>query len=101
MVALLFTVLLLVLMAQDRVWCWSFPFTPHLQQQFNRSFHERCAKYPFVEAYQRKLENPGDRFVVFVFQDARLNNGGLGDRYAPCCPSLPPAHRALYALSLS
>lgn len=52
----------------------------HMKDRFERTFHEKCSKYPFVQKWVRKLENPGKKYYTFVFQDDHWKNGGLGDR---------------------
>ncbi len=61
---------------------FSFPFTQSIKENFEETFHNTCDKYPFVEKWYRLLENPGERYIMFVFQDNGLKNGGLGDRFA-------------------
>lgn len=58
--------------------------TEVLKPAFEKNFHDRCTaeKYPFVEKFIKKLENPGDRFVHFVLHEHNLRNGGFGDRLA-------------------
>lgn len=53
-----------------------------LKNRFEASFQDRCHNYPFVNQYLKRLADPGDRFVVFVWQEAGLQTGGLGDRLA-------------------
>lgn len=55
-----------------------------LKPAFEKSFHDRCTveKYPFIEKFIKKLENPGDRFVHFVLHEHGFRNGGFGDRLA-------------------
>lgn len=52
----------------------------HMRERFEKSFEDKCLKYPFVQRWINKLENPGGRYYTFVFQDDHWNNGGLGDR---------------------
>eukprot|EP01038_Epipyxis_sp_PR26KG_P014109 gene14109-18930_t len=54
----------------------------HLETHFHEEFEKQCMKYPFVENYYKKLENPGENYVVMVFQENRYSPGGLGDRLA-------------------
>eukprot|EP00981_Chlorochromonas_danica_P001368 scaffold292_cov161-Ochromonas_danica.AAC.6 len=64
---------------------FSFPYTEHLRTQFNQTFYDRCGKYSLIRDYTKHLESghlSRDRFVVFVFQEKGLSNGGLGDRFA-------------------
>jgi hypothetical protein len=58
--------------------------TEVLKPAFEKSFHDRCTteKYPFVQKFVDKLENPGDRFVHFVLHEHGFHNGGFGDRLA-------------------
>ncbi len=60
----------------------AFLFTDYLKTEFNRSFHKQCDKYPFVQRYFDLLKHPDKKYIVFVFQDTRLKNGGIGDRFA-------------------
>lgn len=52
----------------------------YYKEEFERNFHERCDKYPFVEQYVNKLVNSDERYFVFVYQEHGLKNGGLGDK---------------------
>lgn len=52
----------------------------HLRSRFEQQFNKTCSKYPFVQRYIHQLENPGDKYVVFVYHEQGLRNGGLGDR---------------------
>ena len=52
----------------------------HMRERFEKSFEDKCLKYPFVHQWIHRLENPGGRYYTFVFQDDHWNNGGLGDR---------------------
>jgi hypothetical protein len=61
---------------------YEFPYTSMIQQQFIKQFQDTCSKYPFVNRFISKLEDPGDRYLMFVFDEQGLNNGGLGDRFA-------------------
>jgi hypothetical protein len=61
---------------------YQFPYLTSIQEQFESSFHEKCMKYPFVSSFIHKFEYPGDRYLMFVFEEHTLNNGGLGDRLA-------------------
>jgi hypothetical protein len=61
---------------------YEFPYTSMIQQQFVKQFQDTCSKYPFVNRFISKLEDPGDRYLMFVFDEQGLNNGGLGDRFA-------------------
>lgn len=61
---------------------YKFPFTTYLQEEFEHTFHARCQKYPFVQLFVDRLENPSDKFIMFVYQEPGLKNGGLGDRLA-------------------
>jgi hypothetical protein len=54
----------------------------HLRDIFQKDFHDSCDSYPFVKEYYRQLENPSGRFIVFVYHEPGLRNGGLGDRLA-------------------
>jgi hypothetical protein len=53
-----------------------------LKPQFYREFTQMCSKYPFYHNYLNNLKYPPGRFVVFVFQEANLKTGGMGDRMA-------------------
>jgi len=52
----------------------------HHKQAFEKSFHDRCDKYPFVQQYVNKLEYTNERYLTFVYQESGLKNGGLGDK---------------------
>jgi hypothetical protein len=47
---------------------------------FEKTFHDRCDKYPFVQQYVNKLVNSDERYLTFVYQENGLKNGGLGDK---------------------
>lgn len=51
-----------------------------LQRNFEKNFNESCLKYDFVHNHFKNMENPSSRFVVFVYNEKGLRNGGLGDR---------------------
>lgn len=50
------------------------------EYEFTKTFHDKCDSYPFVLQYQKLLEKPSDKYVVFVFSENGQNKGGLGDR---------------------
>lgn len=50
------------------------------RKRFETRFNNTCSKYPFVANYLSNLENPSKRYMIFVFHEAGINNGGLGDR---------------------
>lgn len=50
------------------------------KEAFEKTFHDTCDKYPFVAEYLRKLEHSDERYLVFVYQENGLRNGGLGDK---------------------
>lgn len=50
------------------------------KEQFEKTFHDRCDKYPFVDHYVRKVEFSDERYLTFVYQESGLKNGGLGDK---------------------
>ena len=50
------------------------------RSRFESNFNKVCSKYPFVAQYLANLENPSQRFFVYVFDEAGVDNGGLGDR---------------------
>jgi hypothetical protein len=55
-------------------------YSQHMREKFEQSFHDKCTKYPFVQQWVNKLENPGDKYYTFIFQESHLKSGGLGDR---------------------
>lgn len=59
---------------------YRFPYTQTLRDSFEQDFKEKCARFPFVQQFIEKLENPGHRHLMFVYQEPGLRNGGLGDR---------------------
>ena len=61
---------------------FEFPYTSTIQKHFLKQFVDTCSKYPFVQQWVNKLEYPGHRQVMFVFDEPGLNNGGFGDRLA-------------------
>lgn len=78
-------VISIVLMFGISTWAtdgnFNFKYTQFLVDDFEKRFHERCNKYPFVEKFVNITENPTtNRHVVFVFSEYHFKNGGLGDR---------------------
>jgi hypothetical protein len=63
-----------------RVLGYSFIYTDYIKRHFEETFHEKCDKYPFVNTFTNLLDQPSEKYVMFVFQDPGLKNGGLGDR---------------------
>jgi hypothetical protein len=55
-------------------------YSTHLKEKFETIFHNKCDKYPFVQRYVEKLENPGNRYLIYIYQQQGIFNGGLGDR---------------------
>ena len=58
--------------------------TEVLQPAFLKSFTDRCTaeKHPFIPKFYERQNNPGNRYVHFVFHEHRFHNGGFGDRLA-------------------
>ena len=57
--------------------------TEVLRPAFEKTFKDKCLKYPFVHQYWQNLENPPTRNIIhFVFHEHGLRNGGFGDRIA-------------------
>lgn len=50
------------------------------RNRFEKRFNDTCSKYPFVANHLSNLENPSQRYMIFVFHETGINNGGLGDR---------------------
>ena len=50
------------------------------KRRFEDGFNNTCSKYPFVAQYLANFEAPSQRFMIFVFHEAGVSNGGLGDR---------------------
>jgi hypothetical protein len=68
---------------QSKYDIYSFPYMHQLREQFQYNFEARCSRYPFVQHHNSLLQQAQpQRFLVFVFQQAKLRNGGLGDRLA-------------------
>ena len=55
-------------------------FANRQRLRFESRFNKTCMKYPFVNKWINQLENTGDKYVVFVYHEEGLRNGGLGDR---------------------
>ncbi len=55
-------------------------YSEHLKEKFEKTFSNKCNKYPFVQRYVEKLESPGDRYLIYIYQQKGIFNGGLGDR---------------------
>jgi hypothetical protein len=51
-------------------------------RKFQRKFEEKCSKYSFVQTYQRIMKELPDKYLIFVFHEDNVSNGGLGDRFA-------------------
>jgi hypothetical protein len=58
----------------------AFDLLQYHKNSFEKTFHDRCDKYPFVGQYINKLEHSDERYFVFVYQENGLKNGGLGDK---------------------
>ena len=56
----------------------------HMKSKFEKDFHQKCDKYPFVKRYVEMVEqnNEEGRFVTFVFNDINQVTGGMGDKLA-------------------
>lgn len=61
---------------------YKFSHLESIKNQFQQNFHNHCDKYSFVEKFVRLLDHPADKYVVYVFDQPGLKNGGLGDRMA-------------------
>ena len=59
---------------------WSRALLNPYKLSFEKRFNQTCSKYPFVQKYWSSIHQPKNKTVVFVFQEAGLNNCGLGDR---------------------
>ena len=60
-----------------------FYYTDYLKTEFEKSFHDKCDKYQFVHNWVKQMENPPKKHhLIFLYQQAGLKNGGLGDRMA-------------------
>ena len=56
-------------------------YSLRLREKFEQSFHDKCAKYHFVDKWVQSLEEGMYRnYYTFMFQENGLKNGGLGDR---------------------
>ena len=72
----------------------TFYYTDHLKTNFEKSFHDKCDKYPFVQQWTSLLEHPPMKHhLIFLYQQAGLRNGGLGDRMAGVISSVAIALR--------
>ncbi len=70
-----------------------FTYKDHLKNSFEKTFHKKCDKYPFVQRYVNKLEHPDDTYLTFVYQEPGLRNGGLGDRLGGLITAVAIANR--------
>lgn len=50
------------------------------KKDFEKTFHDQCDKYPFVQQYVSRLEHTDERYLTFVYQANGFKNGGLGDK---------------------
>lgn len=68
-----------------------------LKPKFEQSFLNSCSKYPFFKSYQQRLVDQENqhKFVVFIFQQGGLRNGGFGGLVA-----FSLACRLIYSLIL-
>lgn len=71
------------------------------REKFEDTFDKTCRKYPFVEEYVANLEVPSQKFVLYVFEEAGVNNGGLGDRLAGMISAVAYAVRTGRTLLIS
>lgn len=59
-----------------------------IREKFDKKFHQKCGKYPFVEQYKRYLSNLSQvpkqdlKYIIFTFHEGKASLGGLGDRLA-------------------
>ena len=71
------------------------------RERFENNFNKTCGKYPFVAEYVANLEAPSQRFLVYLFDEAGVDNGGLGDRLAGMISAVAFAMRTGRTLLLS
>ena len=71
------------------------------RSKFENTFNRTCSKYPFVSEYLANLEKPSRRYVIFYFDGAGVNNGGLGDRLAGLVTAFAFALRTRRTLLIS
>ena len=48
-----------------------------LKPEFLRYYQQTCLKYPFVDRYTKRIEDPDPKYMVYEF-----SHSGLGDRMA-------------------
>ena len=71
------------------------------KSRFESTFNKTCSKYPFVSQYLANLEAPSQRFMIFVFDEGGVKNGGLGDRLGGMITAIAFALRTKRTLLIS
>lgn len=71
------------------------------KRRFENGFNSKCSKYPFVAQYLANLQAPSQRFIIFVYHEAGVNNGGLGDRLGGMISAIAYALRTGRTLLIS
>ena len=71
------------------------------RSRFESTFDKTCSKYPFVSQYLANLEAPAQRFIIFVFDERGVKNGGLGDRLGGMITAIAFALRTRRTLLIS
>ena len=67
---------------------WAGKFSDVAKPAFERQFEEKCARYRFVESWYQMFEKSSygessTKFAISVFfENARVRQGGLGDKLA-------------------
>ena len=75
---LIFSSILDLFLASSKYSDWARP-------KFEKQFEDKCSKYPFVEEFYNQFEKVYDKnskYVIPVFSEPRVKQGGLGDKLA-------------------
>ena len=71
------------------------------RSKFESNFNKTCNKYPFVAEYLANMENPSQNYMIFYYDGAGVDNGGLGDRLAGLVTAVAFALRTKRTLLIS
>ena len=63
----------------------SSKYSDWAKPKFEKQFEDKCSKYPFVKEFHNQFEKVYDqdsKYVIPVFSEPRVKQGGLGDKLA-------------------
>eukprot|EP00981_Chlorochromonas_danica_P011167 scaffold3779_cov254-Ochromonas_danica.AAC.27 len=53
-----------------------------MKSSFEKNYGTICCKYAFVQKYENMIQQPPNKYFIFVYHNRHVKNGGLGDRLA-------------------